>query len=207
MDGWAAPEVVAAVEAHLVAALGPVSARASVSFLGVERIEVLRFGAPVSGLLRYVTVGMSRHPMADPTAVVVDATAPRAELVLAVTPGPGARVDRLDTVLRRLAVLAAAPAVEGVVVLPGATLDAGEPLWDGARFRAVLVGEPGDDLPPLLTAGRPRVDLLPLLPVTAEELAYKRVHGPAALRDLWSAAGTDLRDPLRGGVRLPPSRS
>ena len=55
-----------------------------------------------------------------------------------------------DSVLRRLAALAASPAVEGLVVEPGAGLDLGEPLWDGARFTAVLVGEPGGlvaDLP------------------------------------------------------------
>ena len=45
--------------------------------------------------------------------------------------------------LRPLAVLAASPQVEGVVVAPGASLDVGGPLWAGAAFTAVLVAEPG----------------------------------------------------------------
>ena len=45
--------------------------------------------------------------------------------------GPGVRAGRADTdkVLRPLAVLAASPQVEGVIVAPGASLDVGEPLW------------------------------------------------------------------------------
>ena len=45
--------------------------------------------------------------------------------------------------LRPLAVLAASPQVEGVVVAPGGSLDIGGPLWPGAPFPAVLVAEPG----------------------------------------------------------------
>ena len=37
-------EVLLLVEAHLLSAFGPVSGRAGVSFLGTERIDVLRFG-------------------------------------------------------------------------------------------------------------------------------------------------------------------
>ena len=64
---------------------------------------------------------------------------PRAELVLSVRAG----LADTDKVLRPLAVLAASPQVEGVVVAPGASLDVGEPLWPGAPFTSVLVAEPG----------------------------------------------------------------
>ncbi len=183
------------VEAHLLSAFGEDSGRAGVSFLGAERIDVLRFGPDPDGLVRYATLGMSRAPMCDPGAGLVATTGPRAELVLTVR-------GLQDSVLRRLAVLAASPAVEGVVVVPGAGLDLGEPLWDGGRFSAVLVGEPGGLVPDMPGNADEPVRFLPVLPMTAEEAAYKRVHGAAALEALWLRSGTDLRDPQRAPVRL-----
>jgi len=183
------------VEAHLLSVLGQDSGRAGVSFLGAERIDVLRFGPDPDGLVRYATLGMSRAPMGDPGALVVLEDGPRAELLLSVT-------DLHDSVLRRLAVLAASPSVEGVVLVPGAGLDLGEPLWDGAPFSAVLVGEPGGLVPDLPLPGRQPVRFLPLLPMTPNEAAWKRVHGAAALEQRWLTAGTDLRDPRRAEVDL-----
>lgn len=111
--------------------------------------------------------------------------------------------DLHDTVLRRLAVLASSPAVEGVVVAAGAGLDVGEPLWDGAAFTAVLVGEPGGLVPDLeLDEGEEPVRFLPVLPMTPSEAAWKRVHGAGALQELWLSQGTDLRDPLRPQAAL-----
>ena len=187
--------VLVTVEAHLVSVLGQDSGRAGVSFLGAERIDVLRFGPEADGLTRYATLGMSRAPMGDPGAEVVLADGPRAELLLSVR-GPQ------DSVLRRLALLAASPAVEGLVVVPGAGLDLGEPLWDGSRFTAVLVGEPGGLVPDLELEGAEPVRFLPLLPMTPNEAAWKRVHGAEALEERWLAAGTDLRDPHRAEVAL-----
>jgi Suppressor of fused protein (SUFU) len=218
----AGEEVLVAVEAHLAAIYGSAAgnepadgatgediARASVSFLGVERIDVLRFGG-TGGQVRYATVGMSRRPMSDgatstdaapagaiPTdAAPADAVhtddSPRAELVLTL------RRPR-DSVLRRLAVLAATPAVEGLVLAPDGTVELGEPLWDGARCTAVLIEPPAD---PPATTDRASVQLLPVTPITAEELAYRRVHGADALRQAWRAEGTDLADPDRPPVRL-----
>jgi hypothetical protein len=185
-----ADEVLTQVEAHLVSSLGPDTGRAGVSFLGAERIDVLRFGPDAEGLVRYATVGMSRAPMADPGTELVAQQGPRAELVLSVR-------GIQDTVLRRLATLAASPAVEGVVIGAGAGLDLGEPLWDGARFTAVLVGEPGGLVPDLELDGDDPVRFLPLLPMTPNEAAWKRVHGAAALEERWLSQGRDLRDPAR----------
>ncbi|QKW08989.1 suppressor of fused domain protein [Streptomyces sp. NA04227] len=195
-------DVLALVEARLHTVLGEPEARAAVTFLGTDRIEVLRFTDPADGgIVRYATLGMSAQPMADPTAALADPVkGPRAELVLSVRAG---RADT-DKVLRPLAVLAASPQVEGVVVAPGASLDVGEPLWPGAPFTSVLVGEPGglvEDVEPV-TEGMDPVRILPLLPMTPNEAAWKRVHGAEALQERWLQHGTDLRDPLRASVRL-----
>jgi hypothetical protein len=191
-------DVLVAVEAHVCAALGADSGRASVSFVGVERLDVLRFGPDPDGVHRYVTLGMARRPMGDPTAVVVDGSGPRAELVLTVR---GAH----DSVLRSLATLAATPAVEGVVMRPGASFALGVPLWDGAAFSAVLVGEPGQPVPDLTLDGAEPVRFLPVVPIADSEHAYKRIHGPAALAELWAAQGIDVTDPARPPARLPAS--
>ncbi|GAA4674979.1 suppressor of fused domain protein [Streptomyces chumphonensis] len=207
------------VEARLRSALGAPDARAAVTFLGTDRIEVLRFADTESapgadggdgpavggavgsvGVVRYVTLGMSAAPMSDPTAALADPErGPRAELLLSVRPG-GADTDK---VLRPLAVLAASPQVEGVVVAPGASLDVGEPLWPGAPFTSVLVAEPGGMVEDLeLDAPREPVRFLPLLPMTPTEAAWKRVHGAQALQERWLSHGTDLRDPFRAAVPL-----
>ncbi|MFF9346128.1 suppressor of fused domain protein [Streptomyces sp. NPDC014734] len=202
-------EILALVEARLLTALGEPDARASVTFLGADRIEVLRF---VDGdVVRYATLGMSAQPMTDPTASVVDPSkGPRAELLLSVRAG----LADTDKVLRPLAVLAASPQVEGVIVAPGASLDVGGPLWPGAPFGSVLVAEPGRLVGDLELDGPvPRGDgdaaaatdpvrFLPLLPMTPNEAAWKRVHGAQELQERWLARGTDLRDPLRASVSL-----
>ncbi|MFJ3837816.1 suppressor of fused domain protein [Streptomyces sp. NPDC090054] len=191
-------EIPALVEARLRSTFGEPDARAAVTFLGTDRIEVLRFAE--GDLLRYATLGMSAHPMTDPTDMVADPVrGPRAELVLTVRAG----LAPTDKLLRPLAVLAASPMVEGLVVAPGASLDVGEPLWDGAPFTSVLVAESGGLVEDLgLDEPMDPVRFLPLLPMTANEAAWKRVHGAAALQERWLARGTDLRDPLRTAVAL-----
>ncbi|MFD9031532.1 suppressor of fused domain protein [Streptomyces sp. NPDC059567] len=191
-------EVLALVEARLRTALGEPDARAAVTFLGTDRIEVLRF---IDGdVVRYATLGMSAYPMTDPTSALADPVkGPRAELVLSVRGG----LADTDKVLRPLAVLASTPQVEGVVVAAGASLDVGEPLWPGAPFSSVLVAEPGGLVEDLeLDEPRDPVRFLPLLPMTSNEAAWKRVHGAEALRERWLTNGTDLRDPLRRSVSL-----
>ncbi|HEV7825540.1 MAG TPA: suppressor of fused domain protein [Mycobacteriales bacterium] len=129
-------DVLVTVEAHLLSALGQDSGRATVSFVGVDRIDVLRFGPDRDGGVTYATLGMSRRPMVDPAVVAPEVTeGPRAELLLRTA-------EPQDSVLRSLAVLAATPAVEGLVVRPGATIRLGRPLWEGADVTAVLVGDP-----------------------------------------------------------------
>ncbi|MFE1313379.1 suppressor of fused domain protein [Streptomyces sp. NPDC058755] len=191
-------DVLPLVEARLTTALGAPDARAAVTFLGTDRIEVLRFQE--GDVVRYATLGMSVHPMTDPTAMLADPVkGPRAELVLSVRAG----LAETDKVLRPLAVLAASPQVEGLVVTPGASLDVGDPLWPGAPFTSVLVGEPGGLVEDLeLDDPMDPVQFLPLLPMTANEAAWKRVHGAQALQERWLANGTDLRDPARRSVPL-----
>ncbi|MCX0245883.1 suppressor of fused domain protein [Streptomyces drozdowiczii] len=191
-------EILALVEARLRTALGEPDARAAVTFLGTDRIEVLRF---IDGdIVRYATLGMSAQPMSDPTAVVADPLkGPRAELVLSVRGG----LADTDQVLRTLAVLAASPQVEGLVVAPGASLDVGEPLWPGAPFTSVLVAESGGLVEDLeLDEPLEPVRFLPLLPMTRNEAAWKRVRGAQELQEKWLSQGTDLRDPLRRSANL-----
>jgi hypothetical protein len=191
-------DVLALVEARLHTALGEPDARAAVTFLGTDRIEVLRFTE--GDIVRYATLGMSAQPMADPTSALADPVkGPRAELVLSVRAG----LADTDKVLRPLAVLAASPQVEGLVVVPGASLDVGEPLWPGAPFSSVLVAEPGGLVEDLeLDAPMDPVRFLPLLPMTTNEAAWKRVRGAKELEERWLTRGTDLRDPLRKSVAL-----
>lgn len=190
-------EVLTLVEAHLLTAFGPDPVRGSVTFLGTQRYDVLRFGPDSEARYRYVTVGLSREPCGP--------AGERAELLWTVS-------EPRDSVLRPLATLAAAPAVEGLQLGPGAVLDLGAPLWEGARFSAMLVGEAGGQLADLdlsLATGESReaapgavVGFLPVFPMTPDELAFARAAGAAALRQRWLARGVDLRDPGRPGLTL-----
>ncbi|WP_351226324.1 suppressor of fused domain protein [Streptomyces sp. NPDC002133] len=191
-------EVLALVEARLRSALGEPDARAGMTFLGTDRIEVLRF---IDGdVVRYATLGMSAQPMNDPGDPLADPVkGPRAELLLSVRAG----LADTDKVLRPLAVLASSPQVEGVIVAPGNSMDLGEPLWPQAPFSSVLVAESGGLVEDLeLDPPMDPVRFLPLLPMTPNEAAWKRVHGAGELQGRWLKHGTDLRDPHRASVTL-----
>jgi hypothetical protein len=173
---------------------GQPPARASLSFLGVEPIEVLRF-EPVPGELAYLSLGMSRRPMTPASEFVVGPEGPRAELMLHVR---GSN-RRFEDIWRQVALLAAAPAVEGVVYVEGMTVDLGQPLCAQSRCTGVVVG-----LSPLaaVVTGAGAVEVLQIVPATSTELAWARVHGTAALREKWAGADTDLLDLARTGVVL-----
>jgi Suppressor of fused protein (SUFU) len=172
---------------------------ASVTFLGAEPIEVLRFrpGHPdVSEVVHYVSLGCSRHPMTDPAAVIADPECgPRAEVVLQLR-NPGL-VTRL---VRSLAIVAATPAVDGVVLTEDALIDLGSPLWEKrsrpAPFTAMLLGR--SDIPDLpLDPPRDPVRFLAATPITATEAAWVRLRGADAMRDAWRSDGVDVLDPNR----------
>lgn len=186
------PDVLATVEAAYRQHFEVAPARASISFLGVEPIEVLRYAD--DGRDHYLSLGMSRYPMADPGATVVDeATAPRAELMLSVS-------GRYEEVWRRVAILAAAPAVEGAVYASGNRVDLGEPLCPGSRCTGAVLESSA--LQPVAVPGIAEVLVLRLLPATQTELAWARVHGSEALRQRWQDTGTDLADLMRDPVAL-----
>lgn len=191
-------DVTAAVRAHLLAELGAPTGTAplvaSVTFLGLEPIEVLRFDS--DDAVDIATLGCSRHAMGDPTEFVRDSLhGPRAELVLSVRGDSPA----LTGVHRSLAVLAAAPEMEGVVLKPDALLDLREPLWEGSPFTAVLLGS--SVIPELALGDRADpVQFFQVAPLTATEAAWVRIRGPEALREAWDEAGIDMRDPTRAQV-------
>jgi hypothetical protein len=186
--------VLSAVEAALIDHFGSPPARASVSFVGVEPIEVLRF-EPIPGERAYLTLGMSRRPMTGADAEVLDAAGPRGELMLHVRDAADRDVD----VWRRLALLAAAPAVEGVVYRDDMSVDLGEPLVAGSACTGVVIlPAPIDDVP--VQGGSVRI--WSATPATANELAWCRVRGVAALRERWADQDVDLLDLHRSPARL-----
>lgn len=191
--------VLSAVRRHLLTEIGgsePTSA--SVTLLGVEPLEVLRFGPDESGVVRYVTMGCARHPMGDPGELVADPLrGPRAELVLEIEGGLGPGVAVQTT----LAILAATPAVEGLILVPDALIDLSQPLWVGAPFTAVLLGASGvNDL--VLEEPKDPVRFLSVTPLTGTEAAWIRLRGADALREAWAEAGIDIRDPQRSAASL-----
>jgi len=167
---------------------------ASVTFLGTETIEVLRF-REAQGLVHYVSLGCSRHPMTEPTLDIADPVrGPRAEIVLQLRdPGP------ISGIARSLAILAAAPAVDGVVLCADALVDLGSPLWAASGrvpFTAVLLGR--SDIPDLpLEPPRDPVQFLSATPITATEAAWVRLKGAEAMRQAWDNDRVDVLDPNR----------
>lgn len=187
-----APGILQLVETAYRQHFEVVAARASVSFLGLEPIEILRY--PDGRTDHYVSLGMSRHPMADPGSQVIAAqSAPRAELLLSAAGRP-------EPLWRNLAVLAAAPAVEGAVYQVGNRVDLGEPLCPGSRCTGGVLITAG--LEPIAVPGVADVHVLRVLPATQNELAWARVHGSEQLQQRWLAAGTDLADLMRDPVDL-----
>jgi hypothetical protein len=167
---------------------------ASVTFLGTEPIDVLRFRS--AELVHFVSVGCSRYPMIDPAEIATDQLrGPRAEVVLSLRdPGPTVGLAR------SLAVLAATPAVEGVVLVADALIDLGSPLWERAPFTAVLLGR--SDIPDLpLEPPRDPVQFLSATPITATEAAWVRLKGAEAMRWAWDSDGVDVLDPRRRAAR------
>jgi len=193
-------DVLAAVRVHLgehFARLGIIAEpeAASVTFLGTETIDVLRFGPDLSlgrdGVYHYVSLGCSRHPMLDPTEMVTDALhGPRAEIAVALR-GPSP-----TGLARSVAIVAAAPAVEGLILEADALIDLESPLWDSAPFSAFLLGGSDvEDVP--LTTPLPSVKVLSATPITATEAAWVRLKGADAMREAWRQDGVDVLDPRR----------
>ena len=167
---------------------------ASVTFLGTDSIEVLRFGPDLDGTYHHVSLGCSRYPMLDPTAMVVDsASGPRAEVVVALRgPTPSGLV-------RTIAVVAASPAVEGLVLAPDALVDLETPLWERSPFTAVLLSASDIDDVDLPAPSDP-VTMLAATPITPTEAAWVRLKGAEAMREAWRTDGVDVRDPRRRAV-------
>jgi Suppressor of fused protein (SUFU) len=164
---------------------------ASVTFLGMQSIDVLRFGPDDDGVVHYASLGCSRQPMIDPAEFAADPVrGPRAEVVVSL------RGPTPSGLARSVAVLAAAPAVEGLVLAADALVDLGSPLWAGAPFTAFLLGrsEIGDiELPAPIDP----VVVLSAVPITATEAAWVRLKGADAMREAWVSDGVDAIDPHR----------
>ena len=183
------------VRAHLDSHFGNAEPDvASVTFLGAQAIDVLRYR--VGDTAHHVSLGCSRHPMIEPTAMIADPElGPRAEVVLRLRITEG-----ISGLARTLAIVASSPAVEGVVLMPDALVDLGGPLWTHptARvpFTAVLLGD--SDIAELpLDPPRDPVRFLAATPITATEAAWVRLKGADAMREAWRSDGVDVLDPNR----------
>lgn len=181
-----------AVRRHLQEHFGSDPDVASVTFLGVEKMDVLRFGPGDRDVYHYVSLGCSRHPMTDPSADVVDPVrGPRAEVVVSLRAGVST-----TGLARSLAVVAATPAVDGVVLTDDLLVDLSAPLWQGAPFTAVLLG--GSGIPELaLEPPRDPVRFFSAVPITPTEAAWVRLKGAEAMRTAWADDGVDVLDPGR----------
>ena len=151
---------------------------ASVTFVGMDPIEVMRFGPGADGVVHYVSVGGSRHREDTPAEVVVTLR--------------GASVGAGWA--RSVAVLAAAPAVEGLVPTEDALIDLGQPLWRGAPFTAFLLNP--SDIQPF-----GEVVFVRAIPITATEAAWVRLKGADAMRQAWQEDAVDVLDPRRPAGR------
>ena len=131
----------------------------------------------------------------DPTEMVTDALhGPRAEVVVAL------RGRSPSGLARSIAILAAAPAVEGLILEPDGLIDLESPLWESTPFTAFLLGRSEiDDVP--LTAPLPPVTVLSATPITATEAAWVRLKGADAMRDAWQQDGVDVLDQSRSAAR------
>lgn len=179
------------VERSLTEYFGVQPARAAVSFVGTESIEILRFAAAAESTW-YVSLGMSRQPMTGASAESLNATGPRAELLVEV------RSDA-EGLWRHLAVLAASPMVEGVVYREGMTVDLGTPLVAGSQCTGGLIV--ATDIP-AVRSGDIEIAILRVEPATASELAWCRLHGASALLQKWHGQRIDVRDLRRPAARL-----
>jgi hypothetical protein len=186
-----ADTVAAHLTAHLTGLGYGAPSAASVTFLGLEPMRVLRF-AREDGRQVLASVGCSRHPMTDPNALVQTEDGPRAEVLIRVR--PSAPVE-LAGVHRTVAVLTA-----------DALVDLGQPLWEGAPFTAVLLadsvpnsaeGDTAEGVPDCAIVGSSPVRFLEAVPITANEAAWVRLKGADALRAAWAEAGIDPANPAR----------
>ncbi|MGH3582667.1 MAG: suppressor of fused domain protein [Mycobacterium sp.] len=161
---------------------------ASITFLGADRIDVLRFGPDADRVNHYVSLGCSKQAMADPTDLLADTeVGPRAEVVVSLrSPTP-------PGLAKSVAVLAAAPAVEGLILELDALVDLSAPLFENAPFTAFLLGHSAiSDLE--LPEPKAPVRFFTATPITPTEAAWVRLKGAEAMREAWLADGVDVLD-------------
>ena len=164
---------------------------ATVTFLGADPMEVLRYGADTDGVYHYVSLGCSRYPMVDPLEFHADTSSgPRAEVVVAL------RGPTPTGLARSIAVVASAPTVEGLILVPDALVDLETPLWQGAPFTAMLLGHSAIDDVAIGVSDEPVV-VLSATPITATEAAWVRLKGAEAMREAWRTDNVDVTDPNR----------
>ncbi len=185
-------EVLAAVRTTLVGYFEQTDPdEAQLTFLGSTPLKLLRFGPDTDSVVSYATLGCSASPMQDASAAIIDpSNGPRAELVIPIRGG-------LDGIIRPLAMLAAAPSIEGLILKEGALIDFGQPLWESTSFTGFVIFP--SDIPPVTIADS-QVSLFQPVPATPNEFALARAKGSQELRRKWSELGVDFADPYRASA-------
>jgi len=181
------------ISAHVEQHLGKIAMVFHEKESPVVHVDVL-YIAPSedSPYARLITSGMSDLPMAIPDEYAQDGIARHAELM--VTLPPDWRIDmesfqeeRWYWPLRLLKRLARFAHQNQTYLADGHTIDNGEPYFEGTALCAALLARPpgvprGFDR--LRIDGEKEIAFYCVLPLHAEELAYKREHGAAALLGL-----------------------
>lgn len=80
----------------------------------------------------------------------------------------------------------------------GDTVTLAFPLWEGTQARSYLFTDGGDEIIPALQAEGSTVEFIQLVPLFADELAYKKAHGEPALWQHFEENEVAYWDPTRG---------
>jgi hypothetical protein len=129
--------------------------------------------------------------MIEPTDFLADPhQGPRAEVMVSL------RGPTPTGLSQSIAVLAAAPSVEGLVLVADALIDMEAPLWQGSPFTAMLLG-PSDIEDVALSPPNDPVTFLAATPITPTEAAWVRLKGADAMREAWRTDRVDVLDPRR----------
>ena len=175
---------------------GEPDARAAVTFLGAERIEVLRF---LDGDVRALRHARDVRAADDRPRRAARRPGARARARNCCCPCGPAAAPTPTRCCGRWPCSPRRRRSRGSSSPPAPRWTLGEPLWPGAPFTSVLVAEPGGLVEDLALDAPQRTGALP--PAAADDAERGRLEaGPRRRRrcsERWLAHGTDLRDPLR----------
>jgi hypothetical protein len=167
---------------YYVTRFGPTTREAEFEPKRGPVIQVWKWDSASSkeGVAIYATLGASSSLVGDDR---------RCEFFLGLAP-------EADGVAESLAEVALHGTGTGKVPAPGDSVTLPEPLWPGTAMRSLLLGSHGEAIIPAMRDPTV-VTFIQLVPLYAEELAYKKEHGDAALWNAFRSKTTPYWDPRR----------